>query len=136
MKRHVLFILENNIFPIDTRVRREAKMAKKIGFHVSTISPKNRHRKRFEIIDGIDVYRHKRLSAKGPKYGFVIEYLNAFMFEFILSLRVFLKRPFHVIHAANPPDYIFLIALFYKIIGVKFIFDHHDLAPELYLTKL
>jgi glycosyltransferase involved in cell wall biosynthesis len=135
MKRHILFIVENSTFPSDVRVRRESEIAKKMGFSVSVISPASDiFRKKFEVIEGVEIYRHNTCSANAGKFGFVIEYLVAFIFEFLLSLKIFIKKPFHIIHTANPPDFSFLIGLFYKVIGVKFIFDHHDLAPELYLT--
>ncbi len=135
MKKHVLYIVENNTLPLDGRVRREAEAAKKLGYRVSAISPTNDiFTKKFEVIKGVQIYRHRTCSANAGKFGFVIEYGFAFIFEFMLSLKIFVKKPFHIIHAANPPDFIFLIALFYKLLGIKFIFDHHDLAPELYLT--
>jgi glycosyltransferase involved in cell wall biosynthesis len=65
----------------------------------------------------------------------LFEYLNAFFWESLLALRLFLKRPFSVIHSANPPDHLFMIALPFKLLGVKYVFDHHDLAPETYVAK-
>ena len=69
------------------------------------------------------------------KYAFIIEYANAILWEILLSVRIYIKKPFHIIHSANPPDHIFLIALLYKTFGVKFIFDHHDICPENYVAK-
>ena len=63
-----------------------------------------------------------------------MEYFNALFWETFLSLKIFLKKPFQIIHGANPPDHIFIIALFYKLFGTKYIFDHHDLTPENYLA--
>jgi glycosyltransferase involved in cell wall biosynthesis len=45
------------------------------------------------------------------------------------------KKPFHCIHSANPPDHVFLIAILFKLFGVKYIFDHHDICPENYVAK-
>lgn len=135
MKKHILFILENSVFPFDVRVRSEALAAKRYGFDVSVISTGNElAKKNYEIYNGIEIYRHKRTSIAKGKLRFISEYMNAFFWEFLLSLKIYRKKPFHIIHAANPPDHIFIIALFYKLFGVKFIFDHHDLTPELYLT--
>lgn len=69
------------------------------------------------------------------KFGFVFEYLNAFFWELLLSICVFVKKPFQIIHSANPPDHVFAIALLFKIFGTKYIFDHHDISPENYLAK-
>jgi glycosyltransferase involved in cell wall biosynthesis len=136
MKKHVLFIVENNAAPHDARVWPEALVAKKNGFDVTVISPENelvcgKH----EIIDGIQIYRHPRPPKASGKIAFILEYLSATYWEFLLSLRIFKKKPFQIIHGANPPDHLFSLALFYKLYGVRFIFDHHDLSPELYLAK-
>ena len=136
MKKHVLFIVENNAAPHDARVWPEALVAKKNGYDVTVISPENelvcgKH----EIIDGIQIHRHPRPPKASGKVAFFMEYLTATFWEFLLSLKIFKEKPFQVIHGANPPDHLFILALFYKLFGVRFIFDHHDLSPELYLAK-
>jgi glycosyltransferase involved in cell wall biosynthesis len=136
MKKHILFIVENFPAPLDKRVWHEALVAKEIGFDVTVISPENeRARGKYVKIEGIEIFRHPNELRIFGKFGFLSEYMNALFWEFYLSIKVFLKKPFHIIHAANPPDTIFLIALFLKPFGVKFIFDIHDLTPELYLVK-
>jgi len=133
---HVLFIVENNTVPPDIRVWREAKTAKRSGCKVSIIAPANNfYRKRYEILEGIEVYRHPSIEHNGGMLYQVLEYINAFIWEMYLSIKVFIKRPFKIIHAANPPDNVFIIALLFRIFGVKFIFDHHDLSPELFNYK-
>jgi len=136
MKKHILFIVENNTFPADKRVQPESIVAQEHGFRVSAISPasdwyKNKH----EVIDGVEIYRYRRLFNNEGKNRYIFEYINSLLWEFLLSIKIFVKNPFQIIHSANPPDHIFLIAFIYKVFGVKYIFDHHDLAPELYLTK-
>lgn len=133
---HVLFIVENNTVPPDVRVWREARTVKQAGYPVTIISPQNSHfSKSYEVIDEIEIYRHPVVKNKGGKINQLVEYANALFWEVLLSLRVFFKKRFQIIHAANPPDHVFLIALLFKLFGVKFIFDHHDLAPELYISK-
>jgi glycosyltransferase involved in cell wall biosynthesis len=136
MKKHVLFIVENNAAPHDARVWPEALVAKKNGFDVTVISPANAlvcgHH---DIIDGIEIYRHPQPPKASGKIAFILEYVSATCWEFLLSLRIYKRKPFQIIHCANPPDHLFVLALFYKLFGVKYIFDHHDLAPELYLAK-
>lgn len=135
-RSHILFIVENNTVPPDIRVWREAKAATRAGHHVTVIAPANpKYASRSEIIDGIQIFRHPTIEHSGGAIGQVKEYLNAFFWETALSVKVFLKKPFDIIHAANPPDNIFLIAWLYKPFGVKFIFDHHDLSPELFVDK-
>lgn len=133
---HILQVVENNTVPPDIRVWREAITLKHAGYDVTVISPKNNNfPKSCEVIDGIKILRHPSFNGKSGKLNQVIEYANALFWEMILSLKLFVTHRFHAIHAANPPDHVFLMALAYKIFGVKFIFDHHDLAPELYCSK-
>lgn len=135
-KRHILFIVENNPVPHDIRVWNEALAAKEFGYDVTIVCPRGiKSPKKFEIIDNIRIYRHYIPFEAGGKFALIFEYLNASFWEFLFSVFIFIKTPFFIIHAANPPDHIFLIAAFFKIFKVKFIFDHHDLTPENYLAK-
>ncbi len=134
--KHVLFIVENASVPRDVRVWSEARAAKSFGYKVSVVCPKfSDEEPSLETIEGIEIHRHWRPVVADGKSGFFIEYGNALFWEFLFSLFVFVKKPFRLIHSANPPDNIFLIALFYRMFGVKFIFDQHDLCPEVYLAK-
>jgi glycosyltransferase involved in cell wall biosynthesis len=136
-KKHILFILENGEATCDLRVWPEATAAKEFGYDVSIICQSHdKKRLLHEQIEGINIYRHytpKRLNH--TKFYFFLEFINALLWESYLSIRLFVKHPFHFIHSANPPDHVFLIASFFKLFGTKFIFDHHDLSPEMYLAK-
>ncbi|MDD3013302.1 MAG: glycosyltransferase family 4 protein [Candidatus Gastranaerophilales bacterium] len=132
----VLIIVENLPVPFDTRVWQESKALTEAGYKVSIICPQGKgFEKKFECIDNISIYRHPMPKEGSDFLGYLNEYLTAFVFEFYLSLKVLFKEGFDVIHACNPPDNIFLIAAFYKLFGKKFVFDHHDICPELYLCK-
>jgi len=136
VKKHVLFIIENQSVPYDVRVWSEALAIKEAGYSVSVICPSNaRANKRHEVLDGIAIYRHPMPVEAESKANYLREYSNALFWEFLLSLKLMLKKPFHIIHAGNPPDHVFLLALFFKIFGVKYIFDHHDIMPETYIAK-
>ena len=74
------------------------------------------------------------MEAEGA-LGYLLEYSAALFWEFVLAWRVLFTRGFHVIHACNPPDLIFLVAGFFKLFGKKCLFDHHDINPELYEAK-
>jgi glycosyltransferase involved in cell wall biosynthesis len=134
--KRVLIIVENLPCPFDRRVWQEARTLAAAGYVVSIICPKAPgYEKSFESIDGIDIHRHPLpREADGP-FGYTFEYGAALFLEFLLSLKVLFGRGFDVIHACNPPDTIFLIGGFYKIFGKKFVFDHHDINPELYEAK-
>jgi glycosyltransferase involved in cell wall biosynthesis len=136
MKKHILFIIENRAVPYDSRVWFEALATKKWGFDVSVISPKEAGADSpYENLEGIDIYRHPLFVNTKGKLGYVLEYASAFFWELLLSIFIYFKKPFHIIHAGNPPDTIYFVGLFFKIFRVKFIFDHHDLSPELFCEK-
>ena len=135
-KRHILFIIENSSVPFDSRVWNEALAAKEFGYDVTVLNPVSKSCPlRYEKLEGIEIYRHPRIIEAKGILGYVIEYSSALLWELLFSLLIFVRKPFHVIHAANPPDHVFIIAVLYKIFGTKFIFDHHDLTPEAYLEK-
>ena len=134
--RRVLIIVENLPVPFDRRVWQEATTLAANGYTVSVICPKGRgFDKARETIDGIEIFRHPLpLEARGPA-GYAVEYSLALFWEFVLTWRVLFARGFDVIQACNPPDTIFLIGGFFKLLGKKFVFDHHDINPELYEAK-
>lgn len=134
--RRVLIIVENLPVPFDRRVWCEASSLKKAGYQVAVICPKGRgHDSPYELIDGIHIYRHPLpVEARGIA-AYFIEYPTALFWEFLLAIRIAWKHGFDVIHACNPPDLIFLVALPFRIFGKRFVFDHHDVNPELYEAK-
>lgn len=134
--KRVLIIVENLPVPFDRRVWSEATTLVKAGYAVSVICPKGKGATAsHEVIDGVHIYRHPLpLEAEGA-LGYALEYGAALFWEFLLSLKVAWQRGFDVIHACNPPDTIFLIGGFYRLLGKKFLFDHHDINPELYEAK-
>lgn len=135
--RRVLIIVENLPVPFDRRVWQEATALVEAGYGVSVICPKGKNcTLSREEIAGVRIYRHP-LPLEGNGFvGYLMEYSSALFWEFLLSLRVLRRDGFDAIHACNPPDLIFLIGWFYKIFFRKrFLFDHHDINPELYEAK-
>lgn len=133
--KHILVVIENLPAPFDRRVWQEATTLKEHGAKVSIICPRMKgYEKAYEVIEDIEIYRHPLKEGKGA-LGYLVEYSQAILWEFVLSWRIFFKKKFHVIHGCNPPDLIFLTALFFKPLGVKYVFDHHDINPELYISK-
>jgi len=136
MKNKVLIIVENMSVPFDPRVWKEATSLQKNGFEVTVLCPRTKGQEQgHEVIDGIHIYRHRLPQEGHGLFGYLLEYSCALFWEFLYSWWIYLRHGFHVIQACNPPDNIFLVALPFKLLGVKFIFDHHDANPELYLAK-
>lgn len=136
MKRKVLIIVENLPVPFDSRVWKEAIALKKAGYEVTTLCPKGKgYRQGYELREGIHIYRHPMPKEGSTPIGYLLEYGCALFWEFLYSWWIFFRRGFQVIQGCNPPDDIVLVALPFKLFGVKFIFDHHDVNPELYFSK-
>jgi glycosyltransferase involved in cell wall biosynthesis len=132
----VCIIVENLPVPLDRRVWCEARALRDAGYSVSVICPKGKKSctASHEILDGIHIYRHRMWEASST-LGYLLEYVFALLAEFCLVLKVFTRTRFRVLQGCNPPDTIFLIGLLLKPFGVRFIFDHHDLSPELFEAK-
>jgi glycosyltransferase involved in cell wall biosynthesis len=130
--RRVLFLVENLPSPFDRRVWQEACALRDAGHGVSIVCPTGRgYEKRFERLEGIDIWRYRLPTEGEGPLGYLAEYATALFWSFALSFRI----RFDVIHACNPPDLFFLVGGFWKLFGKKFVFDHHDANPELYEAK-
>ncbi|MFQ1701345.1 glycosyltransferase family 4 protein [Loktanella agnita] len=134
--RKVLIIVENLPLPFDRRVWHECLTLTAAGALVSVICPIGRgYDARYEELDGVHIYRHPLpLEAKGAM-GYLAEYGAALWHEMRLALLVLRRHGFDTIQGCNPPDLIFLVALPFRLFGKRYIFDHHDINPELYEAK-
>jgi glycosyltransferase involved in cell wall biosynthesis len=132
-----LILVENLPVPFDRRVWLEAMTLTRHGYDVSVICPKGKgFDKAFEEREGVHIYRYGLPVEGGGGLSFVAEYGWAFLATTALSLRVALfGRGFDVVQACNPPDMFWLLGRFWKLFGCRFIFDHHDLSPEMYSVK-
>ena len=135
MKKSVLFIVQNLPVPQDRRVWMEAKTLKQRGFLVSIISPGNPEQKKFERLDNIFVYRYAKPPKTSGYLSYCWEYTYSFLATLYLTVKIYRKHGFAVLHVANPPDIFFILGLIFKLAGVKFIYDQHDLMPEMLLCK-
>jgi glycosyltransferase involved in cell wall biosynthesis len=134
--RSVLIIVENLPVPFDRRVWQEATTLRAAGYQVSVICPRMKGYDRArEDVDGIHIYRHPLPFEADGAAGYLIEYSVALFWQLVLAWRVFFTRSFDVIHACNPPDTVFLVGAVFKLFGKRFLFDHHDINPELYEAK-
>jgi glycosyltransferase involved in cell wall biosynthesis len=135
--RHILIVVENLPVPLDRRVWLEATTLIREGYEVSVISPMGRGwTKPYEVIDGVHIYRHSEPpEAHSGAIAYAREYGHAMWHWFRLARVVRKRRKFDVIQGCNPPDLIFLLALWYRLYGVRYMFDHHDVCPELFQAK-
>ena len=135
--RRVLIVVENLPSPFDRRVWQEATTLRANDYEVSIICPTGKgYESKHETIERIHIYRYGLpLEAEGAR-GYAMEYSAALFHTFRLAWKVHRKHGFDVVHACNPPDLFFLIGGFFKLFfGKKFLFDHHDINPELYEAK-
>jgi len=135
VSRRVLMLLENAPYSQDARVPGEAKALVSAGYEVSVICPVGPQEPWRETLDGVCVYRFPAPPAAKGFPGYLLEYGYAMIATFFLSLLVLLREGFDVVHAHCPPDTFVFIAAFYKLLGKLFVYDHHDLAPELYYAR-
>jgi glycosyltransferase involved in cell wall biosynthesis len=136
MNKKALIIVENLPVPFDSRVWKEARALREAGYQVTALCPRGKgYGRPYEYLEGVHIYRHPMPQEGNTPFGYLWEYGWAFFWEFIYTWWIFLRRGFHVIQGCNPPDNIFLIALPFRMFGVKYIFDHHDANLELYYSK-
>jgi glycosyltransferase involved in cell wall biosynthesis len=132
----VLIIVENLPVPLDRRVWQESCALRDAGYKVVVICPKMKgYDASEEVLDGIHIYRHWISEEGRGLFGFLREYSSALWGEFRLVWKVWKKHKFQIVHLCNPPDLLFLNALPFKVLGVKVLYDVHDLWPEMFEAK-
>ena len=126
-------LLENSGFPEDCRVASEASALVEAGYSVRMICPKDEFSKKgYEVVSGVPTYRYPAPPEWGGFLGYVIEYGYSLSAALLISIWVFLRHGFDALHVHTPPDMYVTIGFIYRIFGVKYVQDHHDLSPELY----
>jgi len=126
--------LENNGYPADGRVRREAHALRDAGWDVWVVCPRDGAGRR-QRIDGVTVRRYRRPEAGAGVLAYVAEYAVALVATFVITVGIRLSGPVDVVHAHNPPDFFAPMAVVFKLLGAAFVFDQHDLAPEMYRAR-
>ena len=135
MKKKALFLIENMSYTYDRRMRAMARTLQRDGWQISVICPRAKGEKFFEADEGAFVYRYPSFEFRNSQLNYLVEYPLSLIFTFLLSIYILLRRGFKIIHACNPPDVFFLIGWFYWPFGKRFIYDQHDLCPELYRSR-
>ena len=135
--RKILMLVENRALPDDRRVWAEATTLRDHGFQVSIICPKEpiRFEESYICIENIHIYRYRLPVTTNKLTAYIAEYGISLLMTFLLSFKVLFRHGFDVIHTANPPDTSFIVGFFYRLLGKKFVFDQHDLTPEMFEVK-
>ncbi|MEN0071694.1 MAG: glycosyltransferase family 4 protein [Propionicimonas sp.] len=132
---HVLIIVQNLPVPLDRRVWLECQALIARGYRVSVICPKGPGDPARQHLDGVDIYKYKPAPETEGLLSFAWEFAYSWARTAILSLKVAARRRFDIMQACNPPDTYWLLARLWRPFGVKFVFDQHDLNPELFLSR-
>lgn len=134
---NVLIVVQNLPVPFDRRVWQESTSLRRAGFGVAVICPTSKmYEKTYERLEGVEIYRYPLLfEADTQPLGYFLEFVYCWFATLCLAVVAYCRRPFEVVHACNPPDIYFALAMLFRPLGVKFVFDHHDVCPELYLAK-
>ena len=137
MHRHILILVENLSVPFDRRVWQESSALVRAGFRVTVICPAggSRDREPEAVIQGVRILRYPLRTATGGPLSYLREYAIALWHTLRLAIKVRREGPVDAVHACNPPDLLFLVALLLRPWGARFVFDHHDLVPELFLSR-
>jgi glycosyltransferase involved in cell wall biosynthesis len=132
----LLIIVQNLPVPFDRRVWLECQALTSAGYQVSVVCPKGRDEPSYEVIDSVRLYRYRPYAPGGSKVSFIAEYVYSFLATAWGMLRARRSGRFAVIQACNPPDIFWPLALAFRgLDGARFVFDHHDLCPELYRSR-
>ena len=140
MQRRILIIVQNLPVPFDRRVWLECQALTGAGYRVAVVCPKGKGDPAYQVINGVEIYKYRPYAPGGSKLGFVVEYAYSFLATAWHTLKARVKGGvidgrFAVIQACNPPDIFWPIALAFRLERTKFVFDHHDLCPELFLSR-
>ncbi|HEX5117385.1 MAG TPA: glycosyltransferase family 4 protein [Pseudonocardiaceae bacterium] len=135
MNKHVLIIVQNLPVPLDRRVWLECQALTAAGYEVSVICPKGPGDPGYQLLDGVHIYKYAPPRQADGFVGYAWEFAYCWVRTALRSVSVFRRRRFHVLQACNPPDIYWSLAWAWRLFGVRFVFDHHDLNPEVYRSR-
>lgn len=131
----VLIIVQNLPVPLDRRVWLECRSLVAAGYGVSVICPRADGGPAYQELEGVRIHTYPPVPPTDGVLSYVCEFAYCWLRSFLLALRVAVRDRFDVIQACNPPDTYFALALPFKVLGVPFVFDQHDLCPEVYQSR-
>ena len=132
----VLIIVQNLPVPFDRRVWLECRTLRDAGYDVTVICPRGKDTGAYQVVDGVTIHGYRPYAPGGSALGYVLEYAYSFLATFRLALKARRSGRFDVIQACNPPDIFWPLARWFRARdGSRFVFDHHDLCPELFESR-
>jgi Glycosyl transferases group 1/Glycosyl transferase 4-like domain len=132
----VLIIVQNLPVPFDRRVWLECQALTAAGYQVAVVCPKGQGDPGYQVLDGVELYKYRPYAPGGSKLSFVTEYAYSFLATAGQAARARRRGRFAVMQACNPPDIFWPLALILRVLDrTKFVFDHHDLSPELFRSR-
>lgn len=135
-RTRVLIIVQNLPVPFDRRVWLECQALVAAGYDVTVVCPKGKHDPGHQVLDGVTIHKYRPYAPGGSAFGYILEYAYSFLATLLLVLRARRAGPFDVLQACNPPDIFWPIARWLRRRdGSRFVFDHHDLCPELFDSR-
>lgn len=131
-----LVVVQNLPVPFDRRVWLESRALHAAGYEVTVVCPKGDGDPAHEVVEGVTLHKYRPYAPGGGALGFVLEYAYSFLATLVLVLRARRAGRFDVMQACNPPDIFWPIARWLRRQdGTRFVFDHHDLCPELFESR-
>ncbi|WP_337823273.1 glycosyltransferase family 4 protein [Amycolatopsis sp. A1MSW2902] len=134
-RRHVLIIVQNLPVPLDRRVWLECRALTAAGYEVSVICPQGTDDPEYEVLDGVHLYKYAPPPNASGVVSYLVEFAYCWLRTALLSRKVWKRKHFDVIQACNPPDTYWALARLWRRRGVRFVFDHHDLNPEVFRSR-
>ena len=132
----VLILVQNLSVPFDRRVWLECQSLVAAGFRVAVVCPKAPGDPTYYRLRGVDLFKYRPFAPGTSSVSFVLEYAYSFIMTLGLSLRANFRDPFDVVQSCNPPDLFWPIGVLFRVLnGSSFVFDHHDLCPELFQSR-
>ncbi|WP_020662872.1 glycosyltransferase family 4 protein [Amycolatopsis benzoatilytica] len=135
LRRHVLIIVQNLPVPLDRRVWLECRALSEAGYQVSVICPKGTGEPAYQVLDGVHLYKYAPPPDSTGVLSYLVEFGYCWLRTALLSLKVWKRRRFDAVQACNPPDTYWALARLWRLRGVRFVFDHHDLNPEVFRSR-
>ncbi len=134
-RRHVCIVVQNLPVPFDRRVWLECKALVAAGYEVSVVCPKGKGDPAHHVIDGVHLFKYAAFPPVTRQVMFLAEYAYSILATLVNLVRAYRRKPFGVVQVCNPPDVLFTAVLPFRLLGVRMVFDQHDLCPELYESR-